>query len=95
MDARGYEERDRNVFHADEAFKARIIELGAGGEIPGCQMASHVVFLVLHGEANIKVDDQDFALGQGKCLITPPASISMRSAAGVRMLGIQIQELSS
>jgi len=95
MAARLHEERNRNVFYAAEIFKARIIELGPGGEMPLCQMESHVIFVVLHGEATVKVDDGDFAVDQGKCLITPPASISMRSAAGVRMLGIQIQGLSS
>jgi len=91
MEARSYQERDKNVFYSTQAFKARIIELGQDGEMPLCQMGSHVVFIVLGGEAIVRVDDEDFVLNEGKCLITPPASISMRSAAGVRMLGIQIQ----
>ncbi len=91
MDAFPYEERDKNVFYSTETFKARIIELGPGGEMPLCQMASHVIFVVIHGEATVKVDGEDFALEGGKCLMTPPATISMRSESGVRMMGIQIQ----
>ena len=39
-----YEERDRNVFFKSKEFKARIIELSAGEEMPNCEMASFVVF---------------------------------------------------
>lgn len=95
MGTRPYEERDRNVFYAAEKFKARTIELGPGGAMPLCRMESHVIFVVLSGAATVKVDGENFTLDQGKCLITPPATLSMRSETGVRMLGIQIQEQSS
>jgi len=91
MAAHSYQERDKNVFYSTPAFKARIIELGPGGEMPLCQMASYVIFVVIHGEATVRVDDEDLELGEGKCLITPPATVSMRSEKGVRMMGIQIQ----
>lgn len=91
MGARPYEERDRNVFYAADAFKARIIELGPGGEMPLCRMESHVVFVIIDGEVTVRADGEDFALDQGKCLITPPAELSMRSDSGVRMMGLQIQ----
>ena len=42
-----YEERDRNVFYKAEEFKARIIELPPGGEMPTCDMASYVIFYVI------------------------------------------------
>ncbi len=91
MAVRPYEEREKNVFYSTQAFRARIIELGPGQEMPLCEMESHVVFVALSGGASVKVDGEEFALDEGKCLITPPATISMRSESGVRMMGIQIQ----
>ena len=90
MEARSYHERDKNVFYSMQAFKARIIELGPGGEMPLCKMETHVIFVIIEGKAIVKVDDEDFVMEKDMCLITPPASISMSAKTGVRMLGIQI-----
>ena len=95
MESRPYESRGENVFYSADTFKTRIIQLGPGQEMPACRMASHVVFVALEGEANIRVEDEDLALDEGKCLVTPPATISMRTAKGVRMLGIQIHREST
>jgi len=50
MKAYPYEERDKNVFYKTKEFKARIIELPAGGEMPTCEMASYVIFYVIEGQ---------------------------------------------
>jgi hypothetical protein len=51
MTAYHYSERKENVFYQAPRFKARIIELPAGGAMPDCEMASHVLFYVIRGEA--------------------------------------------
>ncbi len=85
-----YEERDKNVFYKAKEFKARIIELPPGGEIPTCEMTSHVIFYVLEGEAEVKVNLEKATIKEGQCLITEPATLSMKTEKGVRMMGIQI-----
>ena len=92
MKAFPYEERERNVFYETNEFKARITELAPGGEIPFCEMKSHVVFYVIEGAAEVKVDQEKVTLEEGQCLITGPATISMKSRNGVKILGIAITE---
>ena len=90
MMAHRYEEREKNVFYQTEEFKTRIIELPAGGKMPTCEMAFHVIFYVLDGEANVTVNSDTVALKEKQCLITEPATISMKTENGVRLMGIQI-----
>ncbi len=90
MEAAPYEERDTNVFYQAPEFKARIIELPPDGTMPECEMASSVVFIALDGEATVTVDHEDTQLKEGNCLITEPATLSMQTASGVRILGLQI-----
>ena len=90
MEAQPYEKRDKNVFYQAREFKTRIIELPPGGEIPKCEMSDHVLFYVLAGEAEVTVNAQTSTLGEHQCLITPPATFSMRTEKGSRLLGIQI-----
>lgn len=42
-----YEQREKNVFYRAKEFKTRIIELPTSGEMPTCEVASHVVSIVL------------------------------------------------
>ena len=85
-----YEERDRNVFYKAKEFKARIIELPASGEIPTCEMSSHVIFYVIEGSVEIKVNQDKVNIREGQCLITEPATLSMKTKNGVKMMGIQV-----
>ncbi len=89
--ARPYEERETNVFYEAPEFKTRIIELAPGGGIPACQMTDHVLFSVLTGEAEVTVNGEPSVVGPGHCLISPPATFSMWSRAGARLLGVQIR----
>ena len=87
-----YEKRDKNVFYHSKEFKTRIIGLSAGEEIPECVMASYVIFLVLQGEAIVTVDSKDSVIGTGKCLISEPATLSLKTKIGVKIMGIQINK---
>ncbi len=85
-----YEERNKNVFYEAKEFKARIIELQAGGKIPNCEMASYVIFYVLSGSAEVSVNQKKTPIKEGQCLISDPSTISMMSDKGAKILGIQV-----
>ena len=91
MTAFPYEQRETNVFYQTKEFKTRIIELPPGGQMPTCEMASHVIFYVLRGEARVTVNSETVELKEKQCLITEPATISMKTENGVRLMGIQIE----
>lgn len=88
MNVAAPEEKGKNVFYKSEQLKARLIELPAGGKIPECQMETHVLFYVIEGEAQVTVNQEKAFIKEGQCLITPPATVSMKTDAGVRVLGI-------
>ena len=90
MAALPYEKREKNVFYQAKEFKTRIVELPQGGEMPTCEMASHVIFYVLDGEVKVTVNSETVDLKEKQCLITEPATLSMTTGKGVRLLGIQI-----
>ena len=87
-----YEQRDKNVFYQAKEFKTRIIALPPGGQMPTCEMESHVIFFVLDGEASVTVNSETVELKEKQCLITEPATLSMKTIGGVRILGVQIQK---
>jgi len=93
MKAYPYEERDKNVFYKAKEFKARIIELPAGEEIPTCEMASYVIFYVIEGAAEVRVNQEIINIKEGQCLITEPATLSMRTNDGVKIMGIQVVKI--
>jgi len=93
MTAFPYEQREKTVFYQAEEFKTRIIELPPGGEMPTCEMASHVIFYVLDGEVRVTVNSETVELKEKQCLITEPATLSMRTQNGVRLMGIQIAKM--
>ena len=88
-----YEERDKNVFCQTQEFKTRIIELPPGGQMPVCEMASHVIFVVLDGEATVTVNSETVTIKEKQCLITEPATLSMKTTVGVRIMGVQIAKV--
>jgi len=93
MAAYPYEQREKNVFYQTREFKIRIIELPPGGQMPTCEMASHVIFYVLDGEVRVTVNSETAVLKESQCLITEPAIISMKTETGVRLMGIQVPAL--
>lgn len=84
------EERETNVVYNAEEFKMRIIKIPADGKIPDCEMPSYVIFYVIEGSAVITVNHEEAGVDEGKCLVTEPATVSMKSASGARIIGIQI-----
>ncbi len=86
------EEKGKNVFYKSDTLKARLTELPAGGEISECQMETKVLFYVIKGEALVTVNKEEALIKEGQCLITPPATVSMKTDAGVRVLGITFKQ---
>ena len=91
MEAKDYQERFANVFYQNEQFKTRIIVLGAQGKIPACEMESYVLFYVVKGEILLRKNDETSILKENQLFITEPALLSMESALGARLLGVQIK----
>lgn len=87
-----YEERNKNVFYKAKEFKARIIELPPGGEMPTCEMLSYVIFYVIKGTVEVRVNQEKTILKEGQCLIVEPATLSMKTQNSVKMMGIQIMK---
>jgi len=92
MESYPYEERDKNVFYQAKEFKARIIELRPGGEMPTCKMTSYVIFYVIDGTAEVNINQEIAFIKEGQCLITDPATLSMRTNDGVKIIGIQVMK---
>lgn len=84
-------EDKQNVFYKTDFFKTRVINLEAGMEIPDCNMSSHVIFTVLEGKVKIKVNEEMAELTTGKCLVTEPATLSMTTETGAKIMGVQIE----
>lgn len=80
------------VIHQASNFKIRIIELPPGGSIPPCEMASSVIFHVLAGAVNITSDGETAYVKEGQGIVSEPATISMSTKTGARLLGIQIEK---
>ena len=91
LEAQGYENRAVNVFFEHEQFKARVIVLEAGGKIPECQMDSYVMFYVVKGEVLLRKNEESSILKENQVFITEPALLSMESADGARLMGVQIK----
>lgn len=83
-------ERETKEVYSEDGLKVRIIRLSPGAEIPDCEMSSYVIFYVIEGSADITVNHEEAGVDEGKCLVTEPATVSMKSASGARIIGIQI-----
>ena len=91
LSAEGYENRNVNVFYHNDLFKARVIALEPGGEIPECKMESYVMFYVVRGEVLLWKNGESSPLREGQVFISEPALISMTSVSGARLMGVQIK----
>lgn len=80
------------VIHQASNFKIRIVELLPGENIPPCEMASSVIFHVLSGAVDITSDGETASIKEGQGMVSEPATISMNSKTGARLLGIQIEK---
>jgi len=91
IEAKGYEKRAVNVFFQNDVFKTRVIVLEAGGKIPLCQMDTFVIFYVVKGEVVLRKNDESSTLKENQVFVTEPALLSMESASGARLMGVQIK----
>lgn len=91
LEAEGYEQRQVNVFFQNDMFKTRVIVLESGGRIPACHMDSHVLFYVVEGTVRITGNGEVAMLKENQVFITEPATLSMESDTGARLMGIQIK----
>ena len=85
-----FDEREKNIIYNVDEFKVRIIKLQAGGKIPDCNMPSYVMFYVIDGSVDVTVNQEKKTIYEGQCLINEPATISMNSKDGAKLMGIQI-----
>ena len=90
MTAYEYDQRDKNVFYKTPEFKIRIIALDPGQYMPRCDMISFVVFVCIEGEAEVHVGVDKVSISARRGFVTEPATISMETKTGARLLGIQI-----
>ncbi|KXB07454.1 hypothetical protein AKJ51_01255 [candidate division MSBL1 archaeon SCGC-AAA382A20] len=85
-------EEKTEVFYNVDEFNTRLIKLPAGGKIPTCDMDSYVLFYVVDGKITVIVDGEEKKLDDGDCLVTEPATLSMKTEEGAKILGIQISK---
>ena len=85
-----FDEREKNIIYNVEEFKVRFIKIPPGGNIPTCEMSSYVIFNIIEGRVDVKVDNEERTLNEGQFLISEPAAISMSSIDGAKIMGIQI-----
>jgi len=79
------------VLHQASTFKIRIIILPPGGIISPCMMTATVIFHVISGAVDITSDGEMVSIKEGQGVVSEPATISMVSTNGVKLLGIQIE----
>lgn len=89
--AASYEQRKKNVFYEKPEFKLRIINLKPGSEIPSCVMSSYVVLICVEGKAEMLVNGNKVELSSGQLMVSEPATFSMRTGPGARLLGMQVK----
>ena len=87
-----YDQRGKDVFYQAPEFKMRVVDLAAGESMPKCDMPSHVVFVCIEGQAEIAVAGDEVSISRGQVFVTEPATLSMSTRSGVRLLGIQIAQ---
>lgn len=78
------------VFLDSPAFSARVVAVPPGGRMPPCEMSSYVMFYVLDGVVEVTADGESADLAAGQCLVSEPATLSMSSETGARIMGIQV-----
>ena len=80
----------KKVFFESSEFSARVVSLPPGAQMPPCEMSAYVLFYVINGEAEVSVNSKKAVIATGQCLISEPATLSMKTKDGTRILGIQI-----
>jgi len=56
-------------------------------------MFFYVIFYVIKGTSEAKVNQEKIILKEGQCLIIEPVTLSIKTQEGVKMMGIQIMKI--
>ncbi len=86
-----YTERDKNILYSKDTFKVRIIKLPPNGNMPQCEMKSSVIFYIVEGMTQVTIDKEQKTVKEDQCLITKPATLSIMTQSGVKIMAIQIE----
>lgn len=89
-----YAEREKNILYSEGNFKVRIIRLPPKGKMPKCEMKSSVIFYIINGGARVTIDKERKPVKEGQCLITKPATLSIMTQSGVKIMAVQINPVS-
>ena len=89
--AHPYAERDKNILYSEGNFKVRIIKLPPKGNMPQCEMKSSIIFFVIEGSAQVTIDKEQKTVKEGQCLISKPATLSIMTQSGVKIMAVQIE----
>lgn len=87
-----YEERHKNVLYETDEFKIRIVDLPENESLPECDMATHVILVVLQGHVDVTIYGVVHHLSEKQSLVSEPALFSMHSQKGAKLMGIQIKK---
>jgi len=63
-----------------------VIDLPKNGTLPECDMATHVVFVVMNGQVDITVNGKEHCLSEKQSLASEPATFSMKTSDGATPL---------
>lgn len=91
LEPENLEGKPQKIFYEGDNFTTRIIKLSSGGKIPDCEMSASVIFIVISGSVKVKVNNENSKLNEVECLVTKPATVSMQSDKGAKVMGIQIE----
>ena len=83
-------QKGTKVLFSNDKFKIRFIDLPAGGTIPTCEMSTNVMFYVVEGKVEVTVNGRKVLISEKQCLVTEPATLSMESVSGAKLMGVQI-----
>ncbi len=86
-----YTERDKNILYSEGNFKVKLIKLPPNDEMPQCEMKSSVIFYVINGDARVTIGKEQKFVKERQCLITKPATLSMLTQSGVKIMAVQIE----
>jgi len=85
----------KNVFYDRGPIKAQVMCLKAGQVIPPCQMSNDVLFFVIKGVGEIRVDDECVGLQETVSVIVPKEAGSRSISAQTDLVILAVQAKSA
>jgi len=83
----------KHVFFELGKFRAQVMGLEAGQEIPPCRMEHDVIFVVLDGQGVILVDGEEQLVGKSALVFVPKEreTRSIKAMTNMSLLAVQIR----